>query len=50
MLKGTKFENSKLLGSVVVLLKDDGIFEEYRVPPQIQQTVLNMDLTKFIKR
>ena len=50
MLKGTKYENSKLLGSVVVLLKDDGIFEEYRVPPQIQQTVLTMDLTKFIKR
>ena len=50
MLKGTKFENSKLLGSVVVLLKDDGIFEEYKVPSQIQQTVLNMDLTKFIKR
>ena len=50
MLKGTKYENSKLLGSVVVLLKDDGIFEEYRVPPQIQQKVLTMDLTKFIKR
>lgn len=50
MLKGTKYENSKLLGSVIVLLKDDGIFEEYRVPPQIQQTVMTMDLTKYIKR
>jgi hypothetical protein len=50
MLKNTKYENTKLLGSVVVLLKDDGLFEEYRVPPQIQQTIFNLDLKKYIKR
>lgn len=50
MLKGTKFENTKLLGNVVVLLKDDGTFVEYRVPPQINNAILTMDLSKFIKR
>jgi hypothetical protein len=50
MLKGTKFENTKLLGNVVVLLKDDGTFVEYKVPPQINNTILTMDLSKYIKR
>lgn len=50
MLKGTKFENTKLLGNVVVLLKDDGTFVEYKVPPQINNAILTMDLTKYIKR
>ena len=50
MLKGTKFENIKLLGNVVVLLKDDATFTEYKVPPQINNTILSMDLSKYIKR
>ena len=50
MLKGTKFEDTKLLGNVVVLLKDDGTFTEYKVPPQINNTILTMDLSKYIKR
>ena len=50
MLKGTKFENTKLLGNVVVLLKDDATFTEYKVPPQINNTILSMDLSKYIKR
>lgn len=50
MLKETKYENLKLLGSVVVLLKDDGVFEEYKVPPQIQQTIFDLNLKKYIKR
>ncbi len=50
MLRGTKFENTKLLGNVVVLLKDDGTFVEYKVPPQINNAILTMDLSKYIKR
>ena len=50
MLKGTKFENIKLLGNVVVLLKDDATFTEDKVPPQINNTILSMDLSKYIKR
>lgn len=49
MLEGTKYENIKLLGCVVVLLKDDGTFEEFRVPQDINNTVLTMDIKKYIK-
>ena len=48
MLKGTKYENLKLLGCIVVLLKDDGEFEEYRVPMDIINTVLTMDIKKYL--
>jgi len=48
MLKNTKYENVKLLGGVVVLLKEDGEFTEYKVPPQVINTVLTMDLKKII--
>jgi hypothetical protein len=48
MLKGTKYENIKLLGCVVVLLKDDGTYLEYKVPPEVNRTILTMDLSKYI--
>lgn len=48
MLKNTKYENTKLLGGVVVLLKEDGEFTEYKVPPQIVNTVLTMNLKTVI--
>ena len=50
MLKGTKYSDIKLLGCVVVLLKDNATFEEYKVPNTINQTVLSMDLTKYLKK
>lgn len=48
MLKNTKYEDIKLLGGVVVLLKDDGTFVEYKVPQQITNTVFTMNLKKYI--
>jgi hypothetical protein len=48
MLKNTKYEDIKLLGGVVVLLKDDGTFVEYKVPQQITNTVFSMELKKYI--
>lgn len=48
MLKGTKYENVKLLGCVIVLLKEDSTFVEYKVPPQVNKTILELDLTKYI--
>jgi len=50
MLKGTKYENLKLLGCIVVLLKDDATFEEYRVPMDIINTVLTMDVKKYLNK
>jgi hypothetical protein len=50
MLQGTKFNNTKLMGSVIVLLKDNSTFEEFRVPKEISDTILTMDLNKYLKR
>ena len=50
MLEGTKFNNTKLMGSIVVLLKETGEYEEFRVPKQISDTILTMDLRKYLKR
>ena len=50
MLKNTKFSNVKFLGGVIVLLKDDGEFVEYKVPYDINQTILSMDLTNYLKK
>lgn len=48
MLEGSEFENKKFLGGVIVLLKDDGEFVEYKVPQPIITTMLNLDLKQFI--
>jgi len=48
MLKGTKYEDLKLLGCVIVLLKDDGSYVEYKVPQDVNKKVMNLDLTKYI--
>lgn len=48
MLEGTKYENIKLLGCIVVLLKDNSEYEEFRVPIPIINTVLNMDVKKYL--
>lgn len=48
MLEGTKYEDLKLLGSVVVLLKDDGTFEEFRVPKEVQDIIMNMDMEEVL--
>ena len=50
MLEGTKYESKKLLGSVVVLLKDDKSYVEYKVPPEVQYNVYKLDLSKYISR
>ena len=50
MLKGTKYENIPFLGGVIVLLKEDGTYVEYKVPPNVKNTILSMDLSKYIIR
>lgn len=50
MLEGTKYENLKLYGSVVVLLKDNSDFEEFRIPKEVQDIILSMDITKKLKK
>jgi len=49
MLQGTKYENIKIYGCIISHLKDDTFFQEYRVPKEIIETVLNMDIKKYLK-
>jgi hypothetical protein len=48
MLQGTKYENIKLLGCIVVLLKESSDYEEFRVPKPIIQTILDMDIKDYL--
>jgi hypothetical protein len=48
MLEGTEFENINIFGGIVVLLKDDSDFVEYRIPKDIFNTALEMDIKKFL--
>lgn len=48
MLEGTKYSNLKLYGCVVTHLKEDSTFDEYRVPKSVVDTVLNMDIRKYL--
>lgn len=50
MLQGTKFDLTKLLGCVVVLLKDDGTFEEFKVPFEVTQSILQMNVKQYMKK
>ena len=48
MLEGTKYEKIKLYGCIIVHLKEDSEFEEYRVPKDVQNTILSMDMKKYL--
>ena len=49
MLENTKYGHIKLLGCIIVLLKEDSTFEEFRVPKDVINTILNMDVKKYLK-
>ncbi len=44
MLQGTKYENLKLYGCIIVHLNQEGEYSEYRIPKEIINTILEMDL------
>lgn len=50
MLKGTKYEDIKLLGCIIVLLKDDETFEEFKIPKYINDIVLDMDMKDYLPK
>jgi hypothetical protein len=50
MLKGSKYENVKLLGCIIAHLREDTQFEEFRVPKEVIDIVLNMDMKKYVKK
>ena len=50
MLKGSKYENIKLFGGIIVHLSDEGKFEEFRVPKEVIKTILDMDMKNYLKK
>jgi hypothetical protein len=48
MLEGTEHENLKLLGGVVVLLTEDSEFVEYKIPKEVIDTVMNMNVKDYL--
>ncbi len=49
MLEGTKYENIKFFGAVVVLLKKEGELEEHRVPGEVIKKVMDMNMEDYLK-
>lgn len=50
MLKGSEYENLPFFGAVIVLLKDDKQFVEYKVPKDIVTTIMAMDISKHLTK
>jgi hypothetical protein len=44
MLEGSKYEKIGLFGAIIVLLKEDGTFEEFRIPMNVIAQVFNLKL------
>jgi hypothetical protein len=44
MLKGSKYEKIGLFGAIIVLLKDNGTFEEFRIPMSVITQVMNLKI------
>lgn len=50
MLEGTKYENIKLLGCIIVRLTESREFVEYRVDKSTINTILDMDIKPMLKK
>jgi len=48
MLKGTKYENLKLFGCVISHLKDDSLYDEYKVPQEVIDIIMDMDMKNYL--
>lgn len=50
MLQGTKYENIKLFGCIIVLVKENGEYEEFRIPKEVINTILDLDMRKYLTK
>ena len=48
MLKGSKYENINFAGGVVILLKEDSDYTEYRIPKEVINIVMNMNIKDYL--
>lgn len=44
MLEGSKYEKIGLFGAIIILLKDDGTFEEFRIPMDVIYQVMTLKI------
>jgi len=50
MLEDTKYENLKLYGCVISHLKEDSTYEEFKVPQNIVDIVMGMDVNQYLTK
>jgi hypothetical protein len=50
MLEGSKFENIRVYGCIIAHLREDTQFEEFRVPKRVIDTVMGMDIRKYLNK
>ncbi len=50
MLEGTKYENLKLYGCVISHLKEDSLYDEYKVPQDVVNIILDMNVKQYLTK
>ena len=50
MLEGSKYGNIKLYGCVISHLKEDSLYDEYKVPQNIVNIVMDMDVNQYLTK
>ena len=50
MLEGSKYGNIKLYGCVISHLKEDSLYDEYKVPQKIINKVMDMDMKQYLTK
>lgn len=50
MLEGSKYENIKLYGCVISHLKEDCLYDEYKVPQDVVNIVMNMNVKQYLTK
>jgi hypothetical protein len=50
MLEGSKYGNIKLYGCVISHLKEDSLYDEYKVPQNIINIIMDMDVNQYLTK
>ena len=50
MLEGSKYENTPLLGCIIVLITEEREYVEHRVDKKTINTILEMDVKQYLKK
>ena len=50
MLEGSKYENIRLYGCVISHLKEDCLYDEYKVPQDVVNIVMNMNVKQYLTK